>query len=87
VSFAHGPRLEAGFIAASGDGSHASSATGFTLAAAYEAELRVRVARSLSIVIAIDGGIHWFGLDLRADDRTVLDLSGLFGGASAGLAF
>jgi hypothetical protein len=87
VSFAHGPRIEAGVIAASGDGTHASAATAFTLSASYEVELHIRIARSLAIVVALDGGIHWFGVDLRADDRSVLDLSGVFGGTSAGLAF
>jgi len=86
-SIAHGPRVEAGFVTAKGSGTNGANARAFNATAAWELEARAIVARPVTLVFAIDLGILFPGLDLRADDRTVIDLAGPFASASVGVSF
>jgi hypothetical protein len=78
-----GPRVELGGIWARGDGVGGSRASGLSLAGAWEIEGNARVARTMELTAGLELG--WLrGVDLYADDRRVLGLTGAFGGASIG---
>ena len=79
-----GPRAEIGVVAARGDGPGASSASSLVLSAAWAIEARAALG-PIDGVLALEGGWLGRGLELRADDRTVLELSGGFAGASLGV--
>jgi hypothetical protein len=81
-----GPRLELGFLSASGEGTRASSTSAFALSAGWEVELDLRIGDSFAVAPAIEAGWMIEGIDVRADDRSVLEIAGPFAGASIGLA-
>ena len=85
-TFATGPRLELGGLFASGDGSHASSKSSIAPAFSWEIEAHLRAADWLDLLLSIDAGWMWNGLDVRADDRRLLEIGGGFIGASLGFA-
>jgi hypothetical protein len=79
-----GPRLELGALFASGDGSRSSSETVFASSFAWEIEAHVRATDSFGILVSLEAAWMWRGLDVRADDRTLLQIGGPFAGASLG---
>jgi hypothetical protein len=83
-AIATGPRVEIGGVFARGEGSSGASASAVALVGAWELELRLRVAGAFTMLATVEAGWHARGLDLRADDRTVLEISGPFAGASLG---
>lgn len=96
TSLALGPRFQVGSLVVKGDGSNAKSVSAFHATAAFEIELHVRlvgIAMSsgrvypLSFLLALDGGLLFPGIEARADERTVIDVSGPFATASAGFAW
>jgi len=80
-----GPRAEIGVITARGEGTGASSASSLLLSAAWAIEGRVALG-PLDALVAVEGGFLGRGLELRADDRSILELSGGFTGVSLGLS-
>ena len=80
-----GPRAEIGVITARGDGAGASSASSLLLSAAWALEGRAALG-PVDGLLAVEGGFLGRGLELRADDRSILELSGGFGGVSLGLS-
>lgn len=83
LAVATGPRFELGVVAGSGEGANGQSTRALTMAAAWELELHVAVA-GISLVGALEAGTLFRGVQLRADDRDVLHLSGPFVGLSLG---
>lgn len=80
-----GPRAELGFVTAKGRGTGESSASSVSFAGTWTLEARA-VFGSIAVVGSLDLGWMGHGLELRADDRTILRLSGPFIGANAGFA-
>lgn len=85
-TFATGPRVELGALFASGDGSRSSSKASVAPAFSWEIEAHVAATDWLDLIASIEAGWMWNGLDVRADDRTLLQIGGGFAGASLGLA-
>jgi hypothetical protein len=85
-TFATGPRVELGGLFASGDGSRSSSKSSVAPAFSWEIEAHVAATDWLDLFASIEAGWMWNGLDVRADDRTLLQIGGGFAGASVGLA-
>lgn len=81
---ATGPRFELGAIAAGASGTNASSASALATSASWEIELCARVFGSFAVVLAPEVGWYLSGLELRADDRSVLEIRGGFLGLSLG---
>ena len=85
-ALATGPRVELGIVAGSGEGTNADSATAASFAGVWEVELHLRLG-GLALVGSVEGGSILRGVDLRADDRNVLHLSGPFVGLAVGALF
>lgn len=85
-ALATGPRVELGVVAGSGEGRNADSATAASFAGVWELELHLRLG-ALTLVGSVEGGSIFRGVELRADDRAVLDLSGPFAGLALGLLY
>jgi hypothetical protein len=79
-----GPRVELGVLSANGQGTRASSTSTFALSAGWELELHIPIGATFALVAMIEAGWMMQGIDARADDRSVLELAGPFGGVSAG---
>jgi len=79
-----GPRFEVGTMAGSGDGAGQRTASSLALFVAWVLEGRMRIG-GYDAILGVEGGSVGGGLDLRADDRSVLSLSGGFVGLSAGV--
>lgn len=79
-----GPRFEAGYVAGRGDGQNGTSVGAFAATVAGELELHLPLAPRFALVAALDAGGYLPGLDLRADSRSVVDLSGPFTTVSLG---
>lgn len=82
---ASGPRVELGWLGGSGEGQNGRSTSTFAASGAWEIELSVPLG-PVTLFGAVEGGALVRGLQLRADERTVLDMSGALLGASAGVA-
>lgn len=78
-----GPRAEVGRMIGSGDGAGQRTASSTALSLAWAVEGRMTLG-SYDAILGIEGGWVGGGLDLRADDRSVLSLAGSFVGVSAG---
>lgn len=78
-----GPRAEAGRMFGSGDGVGQRTASSTALSLAWAVEGRMTFG-SYDAILGVEGGWIGGGLDLRADDRSVLSLAGSFVGVSAG---
>ena len=83
-AFATGPRLEIGLVAGRGDGTNGTSTTALTLAGSWELELHVKLGGGVTLLTAVEGGTFFRGIELHADDRDVLHLSGPFAGLALG---
>jgi hypothetical protein len=83
LALATGPRLELGVIAGSGEGSNGETTTALTLGGAWEIELHVKLG-GVSLVGSVEAGTLFRGVELHADDRDVLHLSGPFVGFALG---
>lgn len=83
LALATGPRLELGVIAGHGDGTNGEASSAFTFTGAWELELSVKLG-AISLLGSVEGGSILRGIELRADDRSVLYLSGPFVGFALG---
>jgi hypothetical protein len=81
-----GPRVELGAFSARGEGQNAGTASAVAISGAWELELRARLTRTLALLFAAEAGWYARGIELRADDRALLELSGGFLGVSIGAA-
>jgi hypothetical protein len=79
-----GPRIELGAVVATGDGSRSSSKVVFASSFVWEIEAHLRATSWLDFLLTAELGWMWRGLDVRADDRTILEIGGPFAGASLG---
>jgi hypothetical protein len=80
-----GPRVELGAAFARGEGQGGKSSTAFVAGASLELALELRAAPWLFPFVAVEAGSRLRGVDVRAEDRHVLDVEGAFVGASAGV--
>ncbi len=83
LELATGPRFETGLVAGRGDGKNGVSTTVLTLGASWELELHVKVG-GLSLLGAVEAGTYFHGIELHADERDALHLSGPFVGLALG---
>jgi hypothetical protein len=79
-----GPRFELGYATARGEGTGGASASALLASGGWAVEGRASLG-PLDALLVLDAGWLARGLDLRADDRTALALSGAFVGVSLGL--
>jgi hypothetical protein len=82
-ALATGPRFEIGAALGSGRGANASATTAFIFAGSWEIEAHVKLGGA-TLFGALEGGSFVRGVELHADDRDVLHLSGPFAGAALG---
>ena len=83
---ATGPRFEAGGFAAQGEGSNGTSRTVLTFDGSWEVELEAKVG-PIALLGAVQAGTYFRGLQLQADERDVLHLSGPFIGFALGARY
>lgn len=83
---ATGPRFEVGGFAAQGEGSNGTSRTVLTLDGSWEVELEAKVG-PIALLGALQAGTYFRGLQLQADERDVLHLSGPFVGFALGARY
>lgn len=80
-----GPRLELGAAFGRGDGTNADKATALTVAGSWAVELHLDVGGA-ALFISAEVGSFFRGVELHADDRSVLHLTGPFAGFGLGAA-
>jgi hypothetical protein len=86
LALATGPRLEIGVVAGRGEGSNGASTRSLTLGGSWELEVHVKL-RAFSLLGAVEAGTLFRGVELFADGRDVLHLSGPFVGFALGAMF
>lgn len=81
-----GPRLELGAAFGRGEGSNADRATALTVAGTWALELHLLVdgARGATAFVSAEAGSFFRGVELHADDRSVLHLTGPWLGFALG---
>lgn len=78
-----GPRLELGAAFGRGEGTNADKATAWTVAGAWALELHL-VFDGATAFVAAEAGSFFRGVELHADDRSVLQLTGPWLGFALG---